>query len=119
MKAKRAIRAARTVAGPVEPLLELDDIQGIAAPGFLKPHQALVYLRFPNSRPDLLATRAAIADLVATRVISSGTKTLKDRRDHRKFGKLRARLFLEAWPNAHRSLAIQRTPTIPERRKTG
>jgi Dyp-type peroxidase family len=72
-------------AAPLEPVLELDDIQGIAAPGFLKPHQALVYLRFPADRAGLLATRALIADLVSTGAISSGAVTLKDRRDHRKF----------------------------------
>ena len=32
---------------PVEPVLELDDIQGIAVPGFLKPHQTLIGLKLP------------------------------------------------------------------------
>lgn len=74
-------------AGPAEPVLELDDIQGIVAPGFLKPHQALVYLRYPNDRPGLLATRGLIADLANKRALSSGAVTLQDRRNHRKFEK--------------------------------
>jgi Dyp-type peroxidase family len=85
MDAKREKRPAPHLLGPVEPVLELDDIQGIAVPGFLKPHQALVYLRFPGGRQGLLATRAAIAELVAQGAISSGATTLKDRRDHRRF----------------------------------
>src|SRR5262249_45143925 len=85
MDAKRERRPAPVVSGPIEPVLELDEIQGIAVPGFLKPHQALVYLRFPISRQGLLAARAAIAELVVQGVISSGATTLKDRRDHRKF----------------------------------
>ena len=29
---------SNNVARPVEPVLEMDDIQGMALPGFLKPH---------------------------------------------------------------------------------
>jgi Dyp-type peroxidase family len=82
----RTETASRGIApGPLEPVLELDDIQGIAAPGFLKPHQALVYLRFPQDRQGLRATRTYISELLKKGIISSGAETLKDRRDHRKF----------------------------------
>ena len=76
---------------PAEPVLELDDIQGIAVPGFLKPHQALVYLRFPQDRAGFLATQSAIREMVRSGAISNGAVTLKDRRDHRRYeaGKLK------------------------------
>jgi hypothetical protein len=47
---------------PVEPILELDDIQGIVAPGFFKPHQMLLgtrYSREPHSIASLKAYLAA------------------------------------------------------------
>ncbi len=78
---------------PAEPLLELDDIQGLVAPGFLKPHQALVHIRFPEDRQGLGAVRALFAALVSRGALSTGAETLKDRRDHRLYvsGQLDAR----------------------------
>jgi Dyp-type peroxidase family len=72
---------------PTEPVLELDDIQGIAAPGFFKPHQALIYLMFPKPTAKLAAVRALIAELVAEGAFASGRRTLQDRRDHRSYAK--------------------------------
>ena len=34
---------------PVEPVLDMDDIQGIVVPGFFKPHQTLIYVTVPAS----------------------------------------------------------------------
>lgn len=70
---------------PVEPVLELDDIQGIAVPGFFKPHQALAYVRLPDDRAQLMAVRDHLAAMVADHSIASGRKTLDDRRQHRRF----------------------------------
>jgi hypothetical protein len=33
------------IAGPIEPVLAMQDIQGIVVPGFFKPHQTLIYIR--------------------------------------------------------------------------
>ncbi|MGY4346063.1 Dyp-type peroxidase family [Bradyrhizobium sp. GM7.3] len=71
--------------GPFEPVLELDDIQGIAAPGLFKPHHALVYLRLPEAIAQLTAIREHLAEMVAAGAISSGRKSLDDRRQHRQF----------------------------------
>ena len=65
---------------PVEPVLELDDIQGIAVPGFLKPHQTLVALRLPAGA-GLAGAKAFLGQLAES--ISSGTETLEDRRARR------------------------------------
>ncbi|MGY8667002.1 Dyp-type peroxidase [Bradyrhizobium sp. UFLA05-109] len=70
---------------PIEPVLELDDIQGIAAPGFLKPHHALVYIGLPEAIAQLVAIREHLAAMVSSRAIASGRKTLEDRRQHRQF----------------------------------
>lgn len=74
-----------SVAPPLEPVLELDDIQGIAAPGFFKPHQALIYLWLPEDRARFIAVREHLAEMVAAGSISSGRKALDDRRQHRQF----------------------------------
>jgi Dyp-type peroxidase family len=70
------------VTPPAEPILDMLDIQGIAVPGFFKPHQTLLYLRVPEGRQTLLHFKAflgTIADQVATAEL-----TLRDRRQHRK-----------------------------------
>jgi Dyp-type peroxidase family len=64
---------------PLEPELELSDIQGIAVPGFFKPHQTLLAIRVPKDI-NLDAYRACLATLK----IADGTETLKDRRLARK-----------------------------------
>ena len=55
---------------PIEPVLELDDIQGIAAPGFLKPHHALVYLRLPEAIAQLITIREHLASMVSAGAIA-------------------------------------------------
>lgn len=65
---------------PSEPVLDMDEIQGIAVPGFLKPHQTLIGLRLPSG-PGLSAAKAFLKHLSAT--ISTGAETLADRRQHR------------------------------------
>jgi hypothetical protein len=79
--------SSKTAAGiassgaPVEPLLEMNEIQGIAVPGFFKPHQTLIYIRFPSSDAGLVEIRRALRRLIDT--VSSAAQTLADRRDHR------------------------------------
>jgi Dyp-type peroxidase family len=73
------------VVGPVapdEPVLELDDIQGAAVPGFLKPHQTLIGINCRATADDVRNFKGfirAISDGIA-----KGTETLADRREHRK-----------------------------------
>lgn len=69
---------------PIEPVLELDDIQGIAAPGFFKPHQALLYLWLSPKAEHYRLQRSALRSLLTYGVISDGRSTLEDRRNHRK-----------------------------------
>jgi Dyp-type peroxidase family len=66
---------------PIEPLLEMQDIQGIAVPGFFKPHQTLISIGFPTSRTGLEHLRETLRRLL--RQISTAEATLRDRRDHR------------------------------------
>jgi Dyp-type peroxidase family len=69
-------------AAPVEPVLEMDDIQGIAVPGFLKPHHTLIGVRVA---PDY-ETGRKFKELVAALApqIATGTRTFIDRDDFRK-----------------------------------
>jgi Dyp-type peroxidase family len=66
-------------AAPAEPILELDDIQGIAVPGFFKPHQTLLGLRVPKGR------NADFKELVRALAVevSDARRTLQDRRSYR------------------------------------
>lgn len=66
---------------PIEPLLEMGEIQGIAVPGFFKPHQTLIYVRFPASRDGLLKLRDAMRGLLPE--VATAAETLEDRRGHR------------------------------------
>jgi Dyp-type peroxidase family len=67
--------------GPTEPVLEMNDIQGMAVPGFLKPHNTLVGLELPAAASGLAAFRRKLAALVAE--LSTAAETLEDRRRHR------------------------------------
>jgi Dyp-type peroxidase family len=67
---------------PKEPRLALADIQGIAVPGFFKPHHTLIYLRVPKEA-DLAAYRKQLYHLD----VSNGDVTLADRRRARKVAK--------------------------------
>lgn len=65
---------------PVEPVLELDDIQGAAVPGFLKQFQTLIGVRCPATKES--AFRKFVG-LIGNRV-TTGRQALDDRREHRK-----------------------------------
>ncbi len=62
-----------------EPDLRMDDIQGIAVPGFFKPHQTLLCLRIPDD-PEVLA---GFRSYMFAFEVTSGTETLDDREEHR------------------------------------
>jgi Dyp-type peroxidase family protein len=66
---------------PIEPVLELDDIQGAAVPGFLKPHQTLIGIACDDSPEHLTSFKRFIHDM--SREVTTGVETLKDRREHR------------------------------------
>src|ERR1043166_7979927 len=66
---------------PVEPVLDMEDIQGIAVPGFFKPYQSLICVRVPPSREKLLQFRAFLRQPEARP--SNARETLADRRLHR------------------------------------
>src|SRR5262249_19967409 len=59
--------------GPDEPLLAMDDIQGIAVPGFLKPAQTLVGVRFRGEVTDFKMLLKAMAE---SGEIATARKTL-------------------------------------------
>jgi Dyp-type peroxidase family len=68
---------------PEEPVLEVDKIQGIVVPGFLKPYQVLLQVTFPGARSDMATVCAALARWHADRPFSSARETLADRRAFR------------------------------------
>lgn len=65
-----------------EPLLDLQQIPGIAVPGFFKPHQALLSLRLVDG-PALRRCADALLALLDEDGIASGLQTLADRDHHR------------------------------------
>jgi Dyp-type peroxidase family len=69
-------RASRA---PVEPVLDVRDIQGIVAPGFFKPHQTLIGLRY--ARTDKGA--ADFQRVAGSLEIADCATTLADRKAHR------------------------------------
>jgi Dyp-type peroxidase family len=68
---------------PLEPVLPLDDIQGIVVPGFLKQHQTLLAIAAPKEKgkdgPAKL--RRFVREFWSE--VSTGAETLDDRRIHR------------------------------------
>jgi Dyp-type peroxidase family len=70
---------------PVEPMLELDDIQGAAVPGFLKPFQTLIGVQSATGKEANF--RKFVGGMSPN--VSDARLTLKDRRDHRKSQKER------------------------------
>jgi Dyp-type peroxidase family len=66
---------------PLEPVLDMEDIQGIAVPGFLKPHQILLGVRY-DRKPERIA---ALLDFLRglTPRVANAAVTLRDRRAHR------------------------------------
>jgi deferrochelatase/peroxidase EfeB len=83
-----------SVPAVVEPVLDMDDIQGIAVPGFFKPHQTLLQVRLGT---------AGISDLrvfLQEFRVSTAAETLADRRAHRA-GKANVEVLTAiglAWP---------------------
>jgi Dyp-type peroxidase family len=73
---RRAIRV-------LEPVLPMAEIQGIVVPGFFKPHQTMIGLRFPPGRAAILRVKAYLRTVA--RDVSSAKATLDDRRDYRAF----------------------------------
>ena len=74
-------QAAPPSAPPVEPVLELDQIQGIAVPGFFKPHQTLLGLRVPDRAGADADFKALVRALAVD--VSDARRTLDDRRSYR------------------------------------
>lgn len=71
---------------PKEPILELDDIQGAAVPGFLKPYQTLFGINCRNSVENIKRFKTFLGDL--TDRVARGTETLRDRREFRRLKSL-------------------------------
>ncbi|MFM0336858.1 Dyp-type peroxidase [Paraburkholderia fungorum] len=63
----------------------MDDIQGICVPGFFKPHQVLLGIRYARERADIVRLRQLLSELAAD--ISTAARTLTDRRGHRQDAK--------------------------------
>jgi Dyp-type peroxidase family len=61
-----------------EPLLDLDQIQGIVIPGFLKPHQTLLCVRHGREEAELGEVKALLSDLLP--LITDGRSALADRK---------------------------------------
>ena len=82
-----AIRRASPMTGApaqqalVEPVLDMDEIQGIVVPGFFKPHQTLVYVHLPRQRDGIDKFRGLLREFLPA--VATAAKTLKDRREHR------------------------------------
>lgn len=70
------------IQAPDEPVLELDDIQGAAVPGFFKPYQTLIGVECKDSLDPIIKFKEFIRRI--TDQIARGTETLRDRREHRK-----------------------------------
>src|ERR1700735_438775 len=70
--------APAAISAPVEPVLDMDDIQGIATPGFFKPHQTLLYIQVPDGREALLHFKAWLSDIAPE--VATASITLTDRR---------------------------------------
>jgi Dyp-type peroxidase family len=88
---------------PLEPVLELDDIQGASVPGFLKPHQALIGISCDDSTENVTAFRRFIRNMSSQ--VATGAATLKDRREHRAL-KLAGRAEEKNAPTAFVAVAL-------------
>ncbi|MCU1249353.1 MAG: hypothetical protein JWQ49_2382 [Edaphobacter sp.] len=72
---------AESQVAPVEPVLELADIQGAAIPGFLKPFQTLIAINCNGAVDPIKDFKRFIREMSAK--LSTGAETLADRREHR------------------------------------
>ena len=66
---------------PEEPVLPLEDIQGIATPGFFKPRQTLIGVTLASQPEAVPKFKKFLRELSVE--ISTGQQTLADRRNHR------------------------------------
>lgn len=66
----------------LEPLLAMDEIQGIAVPGFLKPHQTLLGVVCADNPRALQRFKDCVGELTAQ--VSTAAQTLLDRRRFRR-----------------------------------
>ncbi len=66
---------------PQEPILDMAEIQGIALPGFFKPHHTLLYLRLADGQSAVERFKVLIARLSGE--VATAAQTLADRRRHR------------------------------------
>jgi Dyp-type peroxidase family len=64
-----------------EPILPMNEIQGIVVPGFAKPHETLLGFRLGDSRQTLQNFKILLQELSPS--IATARETLNDRRDHR------------------------------------
>ena len=76
-----AAKSRNRFQAPVEPVLEMDDIQGEVVPGFLKPHQTLLGLRVPAGIEVIWHFKMFLGELSGE--ISTAAQTLADRRAYR------------------------------------
>jgi Dyp-type peroxidase family len=68
--------------GPVEPVLELDDIQGAVVPGFFKPYQQLLGVRCQDSVEHLKNFKTLVLEI--SKDVTTGSDALADRRENRR-----------------------------------
>jgi Dyp-type peroxidase family len=66
---------------PDEPVLDMQDIQGIAVPGFFKPYQVILGVRYDRAPYRIKALLGFLRELAPN--VSSAEATLRDRREHR------------------------------------
>lgn len=78
-----------------EPVLPMSQIQGIAVPGFLKPHQTLLGLQFEGSPDSLRRVKQFLLEFAGQ--VSTAEVTLKDRRQHR-FAQAKGKIRKAATP---------------------
>ncbi len=83
---------------PVEPVLEMDDIQGIAVPGFIKPYHTLLGLRVEAGYAAGLAFKRFVRELSGE--VTTGLRTFEDRDA---FRRARAQ-FKTRYPRSSRAL---------------
>jgi Dyp-type peroxidase family len=68
---------------PAEPVLDMAEIQGIALPGFFKPHHTLLYLRLPPGSREVVDHFKTWLARLSGQLATAG-QTLADRRRHRR-----------------------------------
>ncbi len=66
---------------PIEPVLPLDDIQGIVVPGFLKQHHTLLGIATPKMKNGAEKFKRFVREFWSE--VSTGSETLHDRRSRR------------------------------------